>query len=64
MCDCHDDYICLVCNPYKNKEKIKDIIKTQLLYMDWKYQYQILNLIGEENEGKLDEIVLKIMNLY
>ena len=50
-------------NPYKHKEKIKDIIRSQLLNMDWKYQYQILRWIGEENESKYDEIVKNIMNL-
>ena len=63
MCDCHDDHECLSCNPYKHKEKIKDIMRSQLLNMDWKYQYQILRWIGEENESKYDEIVKNIMNL-
>jgi len=63
MCDCHDEYQCLTCNPYKHKNKIKDIIKSQILNMEWKYQVQILRLIGEENESKYDEIVANIMNL-
>jgi len=52
MCDC----------PYKHKEKIIDIIKSQLLDMDWKYQVRILKLIGEENESKFDEIVANLVN--
>lgn len=52
-----------MCDCYKNKEKIKDIIWSQLINMEWKYKVQILKLIGEENESKFDEIVANIMNL-